>query len=515
MSFRNDLATCQIPHFKSPRDATSSLSFLTDLENGGCRRFDPKVESFPESSCMILSKLPTELLIPIFHYAAYEDDNFPAIAAVLCRRWRSLALSERRLWASIWLSSYCPLQKFKLWTQRLGGTQVARRITISIPGRILRASQSRDRSVQAKEWIEMLEILSLRDFAIESFHFDGDPECLESFNYQMGGFWCEQIALHLEQLSPESSSRYCGLSQPTWPPEIPPPTSHLHLPRILSLRGARLNLSAQDCLTQLTTLELLDVPPGALPSLQGLVRFLGRLDNLHTLAIGHSAGVFDGSSYPMLPHMSPLSIRSPVCRLHLSGCWPMENFIREMSFWNLEYMVLDHYPHDFTPIIDAAHRMSQNFRRLCLSNCTFMHPDIRHAFPSGSQLHYIDLIETNLDSIPPSFVAWLFYDWTKFLELQEINLYHSSGVMETFSADMRYQWKEPCIISTSGVCDVESIFAQTRALYMDRPILCCRVPPTPKEESGPTIMSRLSSSLSHSASLLRRLFHWKPEHNST
>ncbi|KZS90816.1 hypothetical protein SISNIDRAFT_457443, partial [Sistotremastrum niveocremeum HHB9708] len=460
---------------------------------------------------MILSKLPTELLIPIFHYAAYEDDNFPAIAAVLCRRWRSLALSERILWANIWLSSYYPMQKFKLWTQRLGGLQVARRITISIPGRILRASQSRGHPVQMKEWIGMLEILSRRDFAIESFHFDGDPECLESLDYQMGGFWCEQIALHFGQVSPESSSWYCGLSEPTWPPEIPPPTSHLHLPRILSLRGARLNLSAQDCLTQLTTLELLDVPPGALPSLRGLARFLGRLDSLHTLAIGHSAGVLDDTSYPMLPHMSPLSTRSPVRRLHLSGCWPMELFMREISFSNLESMVLDHYPHDLTPIIYAAHRMSYNFRRICLSNCNFMHPDIRHAFHPASWLHHIDLIETNLDAIPPSFVAWLFYDRAKIPDLQEINLYHSSGIMETFSADMRYQMKEPYIISTSGECDVESIFAQTRALYMDRPILRCRHPRTPKEEPDPTIISRLSSSLLHPAALLRKLFHRRPK----
>lgn len=45
--------------------------------------------------------LPNELLLLIFHYVTSLDDNFPAIAAVTSKRWRALALSEPKLWASI------------------------------------------------------------------------------------------------------------------------------------------------------------------------------------------------------------------------------------------------------------------------------------------------------------------------------------------------------------------------------------------------------------------------------
>ncbi|KZT35882.1 hypothetical protein SISSUDRAFT_124672 [Sistotremastrum suecicum HHB10207 ss-3] len=424
--------------------------------------------------------LPTELLLAIFDLAVIDDNNFPAVAVVTCKRWRAVILGHPRIWSYIWLGAYLPYQKFQLWQKRRGTLNIPLSVTIAL--RTAPDLPVHQQPYQSKEWINLLELFARRNFLIGSFHFDGDAECLDNLNMKMGGYQSEQIIVHLDA-SPiphvAASTFSLAMAPVVHPPSFPSPQEGVPDPKVISLRGTMINFSPTSTYTSVTILELMNVPHDSRPPISAYIPLLRRMPELQTLAIHYSE-----SDLPT-PFFSSTTFershtRCPASRLFLRGDFPVRAFLKSISFPNLESLFLQEIPDNVASLLPFVGLQSQRLRNLCVAQSSVQRQMPHEAFPLFRSLTHLYFIQTSLQKIPSSFIEAVsgHHDWLP--RLQEFTLYHSLGSHQRYSAQLCDESGELSVIALED-CKESDIPIMLSSIYlqlMGRPMQSnCRRPP--------------------------------------
>ncbi|KZT39351.1 hypothetical protein SISSUDRAFT_1128074 [Sistotremastrum suecicum HHB10207 ss-3] len=296
-----------------------------------------------------INRLPLEILCEIFSFAAKAHNNFPAVAVLVCRLWRSTALNDRGLWSHIWLDRHSPLQKVVTWFRRIGSVQHDYYVTI-----VLSTVSRGSLPVDASEWSAALTLLRARRTRLSSFHFDGDVGAFVWLNVVFGPVVCREVQIHLED--PKVFVRGAWIPvhfpppyncDPVWPSLIPNDRDVVAPPCILSLRRTGL-ITSNIAVDNLVVLELLGLPRRRLPIPLPLLHLLGHMVHLQVLAIEYLHDDIE-------PPYQPSQIPSPICharRLQLAGPWPILSFVSSVCFPSLERLVLDQVSDNLSAILE-------------------------------------------------------------------------------------------------------------------------------------------------------------------
>ncbi|KZT39363.1 hypothetical protein SISSUDRAFT_1045662 [Sistotremastrum suecicum HHB10207 ss-3] len=411
-----------------------------------------------------VERLPYELLVAIFMLAAQEHNNFPAVAVLVCRMWRNVALDHSPLWAFLWLNHRSPKSKYLLWNQRLGTHyDDGRHITVVVPV---------DEQVCNADWQYIVLALSTRTYPITSFHFDGSIRALDYIYLGAGPLGsCEELSLHVDSDSVRNSSPYSCCCVPIWPR-----CGDVSAPRVLSFSSIAVEFFFDP--DHLTILELFDLSDSTFPDPRILMTALGRMPLLRTLVIEYT-GFRGGHDFLDLP-----GIRRPsntLTHLQLSGNWSIGKFMASIDLPNVQTFVLDNTPASALDILRILAQPSPPLRTLSLSRTRLDLNLLLHSLstlPVLSALSSITLLDIGYSSFSETLVRQFYRPLVFSPSLDSLTLYGDNGRQEIRVGDSFSNSEVLC-----DECPMGYDIARIRKNFIDG--LMKRSPPPTCDYSSP------------------------------